>query len=159
MQEGIWTTDKDSNTTFVNPLMAEILGYNVEEMLGKPIFSFMDERGVEIAKIGIDHGKQNITKRMDFELIRKDGNRIYTTLAATPMTDEKGNYVGSLAGVTDITERKRTEEALNESEVLYRTLFEDATDGMALADAETGILADCNQSLCQMVEWDKAELV
>ena len=51
------------------------------------------------------------------------------------------------------------EEALHESEVRYRTLFEDATDGIALADANTGVLIDCNLGLCQMVERDKAELV
>jgi PAS domain S-box-containing protein len=50
-------------------------------------------------------------------------------------------------------------EALRESETRYRTLFEDARDGMALADAETGLLVDCNLALCVMVERDKAELV
>ncbi|MEI6315202.1 MAG: PAS domain S-box protein, partial [Syntrophus sp. (in: bacteria)] len=127
LQEGIWLIDKDSNTSFVNPRMAEMLGYTVEEMLGKPIFSFMDKRGVEIAKIGIDRGKQNITKQMDFELIRKDGNRLYSTLAAIPITDEKGNYVGSLAGINDVTERRRAEEALQEAHDLLERRVEERT--------------------------------
>lgn len=42
IQEGIWVIDADSNTTFVNPKMAEILGYDVEEMIGKNLFTFMD---------------------------------------------------------------------------------------------------------------------
>jgi len=49
-QEGIWLIDDKAITTFVNPKMAEILGYKPEEMIGKHLFSFMDERAVEIAK-------------------------------------------------------------------------------------------------------------
>ena len=68
--------------------------------------------------------------------------------------------------VAEIGQRQQAEEllresgaALRESEGRYRKVFEDANDGMALADAETGLLVDCNQALCRMVERDKAELV
>jgi CheY-like chemotaxis protein len=50
LQEGIWVIDQDAYTTFVNPRMAEMLGYGVEEMQGKHLFVFMDERGVEISE-------------------------------------------------------------------------------------------------------------
>jgi PAS domain S-box-containing protein len=56
-------------------------------------------------------------------------------------------------------EHKRTEAALRESESRYRTLFEGAQDGMAVADAETGTLVDCNQALCRLVERERAEIV
>lgn len=57
------------------------------------------------------------------------------------------------------TARQETAHALEESEARYRMLFEDAQDGIALADLETGRLVDCNQALCRMVEREKAELV
>ena len=76
------------------------------------------------------------------------------------ITDPETGALQFLANVSlDITARKKVEEALHKSEVRYRTLFEDATDGMALADTDTGELIDCNLGLCQMVERDKAELV
>ena len=63
-------------------------------------------------------------------------------------------------GVTrDITERKQAEDMIRESEERYRTLFNNAQDGIALADAETSLLVDCNQVLCRMVERNKQELV
>jgi len=59
----------------------------------------------------------------------------------------------------DITERKKAEGALRESEERYRVLFEEARDGIALADADTGILLDCNQSLADLVGRNRAELI
>jgi PAS domain S-box-containing protein len=122
LQEGVWAIDKDANTTFVNLRMAEILGYTVEEMLGKSLFGFMDERGVEIAKYNMERRKQGIVEQHDFEFLRKDGRRINATLETSPLTDEKGDFVGALAGVIDITERKRFEEMLKESEQKFREL-------------------------------------
>ncbi|MCJ7633019.1 PAS domain S-box protein, partial [Candidatus Bathyarchaeota archaeon] len=113
LREGIWVIDKDSCTTFVNPSMAEMLGYGAEEMKGKHLFSFMDERGVEIAKRLLERRKQGINEQHDFEFLRKDGKRIYATLETSPITDDNGNYIGALAGVIDITERKKAEESLN----------------------------------------------
>jgi PAS domain S-box-containing protein len=112
MQEGLWLIDKDSITTFVNPGMAEILGYTAEEMLGKHLFEFTDERGIEVAKYNLERRKPSINEQHDFEFIRKDGARVYASLETSPITDEAGNYVGALACVADITERKKAEEAL-----------------------------------------------
>jgi len=65
-----------------------------------------------------------------------------------------------LAGYTiDITERKEAEQALRTSEERYRTLFDKSVDGIALADADTGTILDCNVALCRIVERDKAELL
>jgi PAS domain S-box-containing protein len=59
----------------------------------------------------------------------------------------------------DITERKRVEETLRESEERYRLLFTGALDGIALADAETGVMLDCNQALADLVGRNRAELI
>ena len=118
LHEGIWLIDKDANTTFVNRRMAEMLGYSVEEMLGKPLFNFMDERSVEITKRKLERRKHGVDEQHDFEFLRKDGSRIYTSIATTPVTDEKGNCAGALAGVNDITEHKLAQEKLLTSERL-----------------------------------------
>lgn len=114
--EGIWLIDKDAYTSFVNPRMAEMLGYTVDEMLGRHLFSFMDSDSVEIAKRNIERRRQGIAEQHDFEFIRKDGTRLYGSLATSPVTDEEGNYAGAIAAVADITERRRMEEALRISQ-------------------------------------------
>ena len=79
-QEGIWLIDEKAITTFVNPKMAEILNYKPEEMIGRHLFSFMDEKGVEIAKKNIERRKAGISEQHDFEFLKKDGSRIYASL-------------------------------------------------------------------------------
>lgn len=110
LTEGVWAIDQEGCTTFVNVSMANMLGYSVEEMEGESLFAFMDERGVEISKKNIERGKQGVKERHDFELIRKDGKRVFTSMQTSPITDDEGNYAGAVAGVQDLTERRLLEE-------------------------------------------------
>ncbi len=109
---GIWAIDAEANTTYVNEKMAEILGYTPDEMLGNHLFSFMDEEGVKIAELNLERRKQGIKEQHDFEFIRKDGSRVYTSLETAPILDDKGDYIGAYASVADITERKKAEEKI-----------------------------------------------
>ncbi|MDO8721799.1 MAG: response regulator [Syntrophales bacterium] len=69
LQEGIWVIDSGGTTTFVNAAMAEMLGYTTDEMLGKHLFSFLDDQGVEISKQILELCKQGIKKRFDSEFM------------------------------------------------------------------------------------------
>jgi len=120
LHEGIWVIDKDAYTTFANPRMAEMLGYTVEEMLGKHLFSFMDERGVEIATRNLERRRRGIKEQHEFEFLRKDGTRIYTLLETSPLTDDNGYYVGAIAGVQDITKHRRADEELKEAVTILK---------------------------------------
>ena len=136
LQEGIWMIDADSHTIFVNPRMAEMLGYTVEEMAGKHLFSFMDEQGIALAERNLERRRQGIYEQHDFEFLRKDGSRLYASLETSPILDEEGNYAGSLAGVQDTTDRVRTMARLRESEERYRDLVEKISDVIYTIDRE-----------------------
>ena len=133
LNEGIWAIDEESNTTFVNPRMAEMLGYEPDEMIGKHLFSFMDEKGVEIAKMNLERRKQGIKEQHDFELIKKDGSRIYTAMETSPITDIKGNYIGALAAVMNISERKKAEEELKNHREQLEGLVNERTAELTIA--------------------------
>lgn len=110
LHEGIWVIDEHACTTYVNSRMAEMLGYPVAEMLGKELFHFMDERGREIADQNLERRRGGITETHGFEFVRKDGTRLYASLSTTPIMGKDGKYAGAIAGVQDITDRKRLEE-------------------------------------------------
>lgn len=126
-QEGIWVIDKDSYTIFANPSMSRMLGYDVGEMEGKHLFSFMDEGGIEKAKQNLESRKRGITEQHDFEFLRKDGQRIIATMETAPIIDENGNYDGAIAGVLDITKRVDAENALRKMNIELDKRVQDRT--------------------------------
>jgi len=127
-EEGIWVIDAENKTVFVNQKMAAILGYRVNEMVGRPLFDFMDADGVVIATRNVERRKKGIRETHEFEFKRKDGVRVWTMLNASPMFDN-GVYSGALAMVTDITERKRSEDELQRHRDLLATAEEQAQLG------------------------------
>jgi len=111
-QEGVWSIDAEGKTMYANLKMAELLGYGVEQLLGKPLSAFMDDRGVKIAEKNLEQGRQDIKEQCEFEFIKKDGSRLYTSSSISPLIDDRGNHIGALALVSDITERKRREQEI-----------------------------------------------
>jgi PAS domain S-box-containing protein len=158
LQEGIWVIDQDAYTTFVNPRMAEMLGYSAEEMQGKHLFAFMDERGVEISKRNLKRREQGIKEQHDFEFLRKDGSRMYASLETSPIHDDDGNYMGAIAGIQDITERVMAEEALRASEEKYRDLVEKVSDVIYTLDAE-GRITYVNPAIESLIGYGPLEVV
>ena len=75
-QEGVWAMDNDNRTVFVNPRMAEMLGYAESEMIGKNLIAFLDERNSELAKHNFEGCKLSNHVSCEFEFVRKDGTRI-----------------------------------------------------------------------------------
>ena len=82
---------------------------------------------------------------------------LFAKHSITPSEDAMIDGLSSTLAI--LLKQDEAENALRESEQRYRTLFDDATDGIVLADSDTGRIVECNQALCQMVERDKAELL
>jgi diguanylate cyclase (GGDEF)-like protein/PAS domain S-box-containing protein len=109
-EEGIWEIDAAARTSFVNPKMAQMLGYTIEEMLDQPLIAFMDEEGRAILERNIARRQQGLAERHEFKFIRKDGAELWATLATNPIFDADGSYRGALALVSDITASRASAE-------------------------------------------------
>jgi PAS domain S-box-containing protein len=158
LQEGIWMIDADASTTFVNPRMAQMLGYTVEEMAGKHIFSFMDEQGIALAGRNLERRRQGVHEQHDFEFLRKDGARLYASLETSPIFDEEGNYAGSLAGVQDITDRVKATARLQESEERYRDLVEKVNDVIYALDRQ-GVITYVSPAIERLLGYPAQQVI
>ena len=112
LNEGVIAVDEGGLITFVNPRMAEMLGYTPEEMAGKPLSSFLSPRGSATARSRLDYRRDGAREQYECEFVRKGGDCITALVIASPFTDGSGTFRGSIAGVMDITERKNAEEEL-----------------------------------------------
>ena len=112
--EGVWMLDADQSTTFVNRRMAEMLGYEIEEMLGRPPRDFKPQGAPEETSTALEERSRGFGGQMERVYIRKDGSKIWTLNSMSVIRGEDGSYQGALAMVTDISERRAGDRKLQE---------------------------------------------
>jgi len=135
-QEGVWLLDNDYVTTFVNPRMAQMLGYVESEMMGKSLLDFIDKGVANLESEFSTESKQGLSGNFECGFVRKDGTHVYTSIAASLVKDDKGNYSGTLALVADITLRKEMENKLEKYSKRLEDIVEQRTKDLAKAQAQ-----------------------
>ena len=134
MSEGIGMADLDERLVFVNQAFAEMLGYEQDELIGKSILDLADPEDFQLIVRQTSLRKEGTSSSYIHSFIRKDGEKRYVRVSAVPSRNDQGTVDGSVAIVTDITERLQTEAALKESEVRFRNVFNSSPVGMHLVE-------------------------
>jgi PAS domain S-box-containing protein len=133
-QEGIWLIDARIKITFVNQSLANMLGYQIDDMLNRSLFDFMDETACLEAKQYFEQRRLGIKEKHDFRFQSKTGSELWTIVSTTPLFNEQREFTGALGMIVDITERKRMEEKLRSSEELHRVILSSISDGVFITD-------------------------
>jgi PAS domain S-box-containing protein len=126
--EGIWLADENSITTFINKRMADMLGYSIDEMIGTYAPRYADKEYIHAVEYNIEKRKTGMNLSSEYAFVRKDCSLLWTISNSTPLLDKSGNFMGTLAIITDITERKRAEEALNASNRTINKILDSIQD-------------------------------
>jgi len=155
-QEGVWTIDAEGRTTFTNRKLSEILGYNAEEMLQQPVFGFVSEKNRAALKKNIARLKSGESQFFTVTFTKKDGSPVYTRLAASPGLDESGAYAYGLFLVSDISELKKADDAVRQSELYYRTLVETSPSGVITMTPE-GHIQTANVQAVRLLGYQKLD--
>jgi two-component system, NtrC family, sensor kinase len=158
--EGVWMFDAASRTTFTNTRMAEMLGYTVDEILGRSLFEFIEGEQRAIAQAYVQRRRQGIRERYDFKFTRKDGSHLWAIVSATPMFDAEGEFSGVLRMITDISDRKQAEAELRKT--LQELEFEKfALDQSAIVSNTNGfgIITYVNDQFCELFKYSREELI
>jgi len=115
MNEGLAMADQDYVFTFVNERLCEMLGYSREEMLGRQIVEFVHEDYKDFMQDQMARRQRGEARSYEIDWRAKDGQRVYTLISPKGFYDANGQFTGSLGVLTDITDRKRAEEALQKA--------------------------------------------
>ena len=110
--EGILTIDADAVVTYANKKLTDMLGYSLEEGIGRPIWGFVSDKSEDVVKLHLEKSRQGINDSYELQLITKDGSFLWTRLSYKALFNKDGKFVGSLSMLTDITERKTAEKTL-----------------------------------------------
>jgi len=110
--EGIWIIDTDAVTTFANTRLAAMFGLPAAAIVGRHVFEFLDNAGRDAATLRLERRRAGIGEQHDIQLYRQDGSAFWALISAAPLMDDDGTYHGSIALVTDITDRRNNEADL-----------------------------------------------
>ena len=110
--EGILLIDAELRVTYYNKKLMEMLGYNSEECIGRPIWDFIREESKVAVKQNMEKRQHGINESYELELICKNGSSLWVLLNAKSLFDKDGKFTGSISMITDISKRKEAEEAL-----------------------------------------------
>jgi two-component system cell cycle sensor histidine kinase/response regulator CckA len=156
--EGIWSIDSDQKTTFVNAKMAAMLGYSEEELLGRPLTEFSLNEDLALLQNQMEMRRKGQSTRYERRLRKKDGSVLWTFVSAAPMFEE-GKFIGSLAMYTDISERKRAEKTMRQSEEKFRLAFMTSPDSLAINRSSDGAFLDVNQGFEDLTGFTREEAI
>lgn len=138
--EGIWSMDSEFETVFVNQKMADMLGYTGEEMLGKQITVFMDPAELTDNAKKLANRQKGINESYERKFRRKDGSIRIFSVSVTAVMGPSGTFAGSFAMLTDITDRKLAEEAVQFKNLVLSTQQETSPDAIIVVDENAKIL-------------------
>ncbi len=149
MRDTAWVIDFNGNFIDVNNAAVEILGYTREELLSMGPLDIDSSLNVKTIKNLIKGMKTDKLQVFETTHTTKDGKIIPVEIQSTMITYQGKDAILSIA--RDITKRKQVEEALKESELKFKTIFDSASDGMFLIDSETKKFVMCNEACAKML--------
>ncbi len=154
----IWEVDHNYRYTYCSEKIIGILGYTPSEMISKTIFDFMPEDEVEKVREEFQQimHERKAFKNLEVRNLTKAGQHICVLKSGVPVIDEQGSLIGYRGTDTNITERKRTEETLHESEERYRNIFNNSIEGIFQTTLD-GQLQIINPAFARMFGYESAE--
>jgi PAS domain S-box-containing protein len=157
--EGIAIIGDDERIEYINDRVCEIIGRTRDELLGKSFQQF-------VYQDSLDFVIKRYASRLDGELnpstyeirVHRGDDEIRDVRIHTTVLTNGENKIKILAQILDITNEKRTQQALSKREMMYHTLVKTMNEGLGVID-DHGILIQSNPALCRMLDYTEEDLI
>lgn len=148
----------DGELLMINPALARMHGYEVKELLGKPLAKLLGASSEEQLRKLFAELDTTSQCRLELPLVRKDGSIFPATVNLSAVRDSAGRTLFRGLSIDDVSRERAAEEALRQSEARYRDLVLQASDGIFIADLE-GRYTDVNEAGCRMLKMSREQIV
>lgn len=164
----IWILGLDFRYKYITPSVTTLRGYEPEELIGCSLMDLLspesrervlEEYGEELQAEEEGNSDPNRSVTLELEQQCKDGSTIWTEVRVRFLRDSEGVAQG-LVGVTrDISEKKRAEEALRESEERFRTSFMTTPDSISIHKGPEGVFVDVNEAFESITGYSREDVI
>lgn len=163
----IWTMDTDMRMTYVSPSVERLRGFTAEEVMRQTVEESMTPASLAVVvaaweeELNLERSgtaDPHRSRTFELEYYCKDGSTVWVESSMTTLRDANGAAIGILGVSRDVTERRKTDAKLHESERQLRALIEAVTEAVFLMDAE-GNIVYANETTARRLRMDPAQLL
>jgi PAS domain S-box-containing protein len=151
----IYEIDSQGVIVYVSPIVKDVLGYDPADVIGKNLLEFVykDDRSRLIERFS--ELREGIEYPLEYRFISKSGDIRWARTKTRPIMED-GGFSGARGTFIDVTERKWAEEALRDSEALFRSLIDYMHDAMIIINWD-GYILFANQAAARIIEFERPE--
>ena len=156
--DGVMIVGDNFKFEYVNNELSKIIGYPIDEIIGQEFIKFLHKDSIKTVTEHYRRRRQgeDIPNRYEFKVITKSGEIREAEISSNVLSDSKG-HMKTIAHLLDITEQKRAQIALIESENRFKTLFNSASDAFFIMKEDKFI--DCNNRTLEMFECTRKQII
>ncbi|MGA7105066.1 MAG: sigma 54-interacting transcriptional regulator [Candidatus Deferrimicrobiaceae bacterium] len=149
-REGIFIADGEARVTFANRRLASMLGYRLDEIMGRSLLDLIDEDSKTAVKEQLGRRRKDSSDAYELSFRSRDGTYLVGLVSAAPlMVDD--TFLGSVGIVTDITRMKEVESELRSAKEFSTKIINNITDNLIVVDPRTHRIVQANTSFLARV--------
>jgi PAS domain S-box-containing protein len=112
IESGLFLINSKNEISYVNRQMAEMLGYNMDELINEDVFNFIQKKCRNVFKKHLKVNNRGIGQTYEIQFLNKNGSPLWVLMSTSPLHKLTGEYIGAISIMTDITARKGMEKSI-----------------------------------------------